>query len=338
MMMRIVNAPTGDAGRAVGRRGNSSTRHGESPAFGPPPSEASRAQPMRSAFTLMELLFAMAVTAILVAVLVPMLLAIIAAGNTVQCQNNLRQIGIAYNRYVTDSKGLWPPILTSEAPAGLLDRMAADTGLARAPARPAANWGQPGPHWSIVLWPYIGDLRVYTCPVDPKAGLRGLAVTGPAGQHAAALLDAPPESYALNVILFRTSDDMRRKAGCTWGIKGDADYNGLDNYTTLAEQRRRFPWLARLILFFCGASGQTAGSQYNVPFRTTGLVDRWAWHPRAASAPFADEPGCGSNYLYADGRVEYHEPLPQPLDWGYEMPAIETGVSAAPALPSAATP
>jgi prepilin-type N-terminal cleavage/methylation domain-containing protein len=290
-------------------------------AFNPPLSMAVRSAPSVRAFTLVELLVAIAIVGILIALLVPVISAAIGTAYTVECQSHLRLIGIAYDRHMTDSKGLWPPILTSQVPTAMLDRFSADAGLARAPARPADNWGQPGPHWSIVLWPYIGDLRVYTCPADPKAGLRGLAVTGSEREHGAALLDAPPESYAINAILFRTSDDFRRKAGCLWGIKGDADYNGLDSCTTLAEQRRQFPNLSRHILFFCGASGQTVGSQFNIPFRTTGLVDRWAWHPCRASEPFVDEPGCGSNYLYGDGRVEYHETLPPPADWGYEISA-----------------
>ena len=259
------------------------------------------------------------ILALLIGLLVPALLAALRAVHTLQCQNNLRQIGAAYSGYLADSRGLWPPLITTEVPTALFEQIQAGTGLKMAPARPAANWGQAGPHWSIVLWPYIGALDVYTCPADPKAGRRGLEVLGPARLHGAALLDAPPESYALNIILFRTGDDVRRQAGCTWGTRGDADFNGLGSYTTLNDQRRMFPNLQGLILFFCGASGQTVGSQFNIAFRTTGSVERWEWHPRRAPAPFVDAPDCGSNYLYMDGRIEYHDELPSPAAWGYDL-------------------
>jgi len=255
-----------------------------------------KSRPRVPAVTLVELLAVIAIVLVLMALLVPLLWAVVGAVNSVRCGNRLRQIGIAYHRYMDESGGLWPPILSREPPpVGLFKRIEAETGLAMAPARPAANWGQPGPHWSIVLWPYLGSLEVYTCPSDPKAGLRGRDVLAPGCEHSVALLDAPPESYALNVILFRTADDLRRQAGCTWGT------------------------LDRRILFFCGASGQTVGSQFNIPFRTGGLVERWEWHPRRASQAFADELGCGSNYLFHGGNVEYRDELPGLWEWGYEL-------------------
>jgi prepilin-type N-terminal cleavage/methylation domain-containing protein/prepilin-type processing-associated H-X9-DG protein len=273
----------------------------------------------RAAFTLIELILVMMILAILMGLLLPAIASALGLARSLQCQSRLRTIGIAYQQYMTESRGLWPPIMTTETPTNLYEQIAADTGLRKAPARPAANYGQPGTHWSIVLWPYFRTLDICTCPADPKAGLRGSNVLAPGREHQVALLDAPPESYALNVILFRTQDDWRQRAGCTWGLHGDADYNGLTSYTTLAEQRAMFPGLGRRVLFFCGASGQTLGSQFNVPFRTTGLVDRWSWHLHRASAPFIDEPGCGSNYLFGDGHVEYRDLLPEPVEWGYDL-------------------
>ncbi len=269
--------------------------------------------------TLLELLIVIAIVSVLAALLMPAVSGAIGAARSLRCRNRLRSIWTAYREYVSDSGGVWPPILTHQRPTALLERMRNEAALEPAPARPAADWGQPGPHWSVVLWPYLRSLEVYTCPADPNRDLRGTAVTG-GGGHGAAFLNAPPESYALNVILFRTADDLRRKAGCTWGTRGDApDFSGLQSCTTEAEQRRRFPQWPRVILFFCGASGQTVGSQFNVPFRESGMVERWEWHPRRASKPFADEPGTGSNYLFADGRVEWRDRLPSLAEWGYEI-------------------
>ncbi len=274
-----------------------------------------------SGFTLLELAVTSVILGILMALLLPALGMLIGYARTVQCQKNLGQIGMAYREYLTDSAGLWPPILSTEAPTVALDRLHEDTGLAAAPARPAANWGQPGPHWSIVLWPYLGDLRLLTCPADPKADLRGDAVLSAGQQHQVGLLNAPPESYGLNILLFRTADDLRRQAGCTWGTHGDADYNGLASFTTLAEQRAQIPAIGQRILMFCGTSGQTVGSQYNFTFRTRvpGMVERWEWHPWPASAAFADEPGRGATYLFVDGQVEFRDDLPDPWEWGYDL-------------------
>jgi len=270
-------------------------------------------------FTLLEVLVVIAIVAVLAALLTPAALDALGMAAMLQCQANLRTIAAAYARYMTDSGGVWPPILVNDPPRGPFEQIEAETGLVMAPQRPAAGWGQPGPHWSIVLWPYIRSLEVYTCPADPKSGLRGGEVLPPGSERGVALRDAPPESYALNVILFRTADGMRREAGCEWGTEGDCEFNGLQSCTTLGEQRQQFPQWPQVILFFCGAAGQTVGSQFNVPFRTSGLVERWEWHPRQASAPFADEPGRGANYLYADGRVEYHDELPAKREWGYDI-------------------
>jgi prepilin-type N-terminal cleavage/methylation domain-containing protein/prepilin-type processing-associated H-X9-DG protein len=270
-------------------------------------------------FTLFELVVALAAVAVLAALLLPALGAALGEARSLQCRGNLRQIGLAYRQYLTDSAGLWPPILSTEAPKVQLSRLQEETGLVTAPPRPAPDWGQPGPHWSIVLWPYLGDLRLLTCPADPKADLRGSAVVPAGHEHEAALANAPPESYGLNVILFRTADDLRRQAGCTWGTHGDADYNGLTSFTTQAEQRRQIPLIDSRILFFCGAAGQTVGSQYNIAFRTSGMVERWEWHPWPAHAAYTDAPGRGSNYLFGDGHVEFRDPLPDAWEWGYEL-------------------
>lgn len=284
----------------------------------PPPCPARRPGALRG-YTLVELLVIIAMITVLLALLVPAVLEAIGAARTVQCAARLNQIAAAYTRYVGESGGLFPPMLTNDVPTGLFKRIEAATGLAMAPVRPAEGWGQPGPHWSIVLWPYLNDMAVYTCPSDPKAGLRGMDVIDKRREHSVALHDAPPESYALNLILFRTADDLRRQAGCTWGVQNDVDFNGMQMYTAMAEQRRVFPALNARILFFCGAAGQTVGSQFNFPFRIGGLVDRWEWHPRPASAAFADDPGIGSNYLFVDGHVEYRDELPGLWEWGYTL-------------------
>jgi len=273
----------------------------------------------RRGFTLVELLLVIAIVVILIALLVPAVAYALGLARLVVCQNNLRNIAVGYRQYMTDSGGLWPPMLINEPPQVLLARIKDDTGLSATDAAQGPNLSRAGPHWSIVLWPYIRMLDVYTCPADPKNGLRGDDVLSPQQRSLAVFHDAPPESYGLNVILFRYSDAMRRRAGCTWGTRGDSDYRDVTSYTSAGDQRRQFPALESRILFFCGTSGQTVGSQYNTAFRSDGLVERWDWHPRRASAAFADEPGSGSNYLFVGGHIEYRDELPGRWEWGYDL-------------------
>jgi len=273
----------------------------------------------RGGFTLVELLLVIAIMLTLVSLLLPAAAHAIGVAHIATCQNNLRNIAAGYRQYVMDSGGLWPPMLVNEPPQGLLARIQDDTGLAPSSAAQGGNVARAGPHWSILLWPYLRTLDVYTCPADPKNSLRGDAVLAPEQRSLAVFRDAPPESYGLNVILFRYSDAMRRRAGCKWGTRGDSDYRDITSYTSAVDQRRQFPGLPSRILFFCGTSGQTVGSQYNVAFRSGGLVERWNWHPRRASAPFVDEPGCGANYLFVGGHIEYRDELPSPWEWGYDL-------------------
>jgi prepilin-type N-terminal cleavage/methylation domain-containing protein/prepilin-type processing-associated H-X9-DG protein len=281
---------------------------------------APRRRPRARAFTLIELVIVILIVLVLAALLAPALAEALGAAHSLSCRNHLRQIMIAYGQYLHDSGGIWPPLLTTtDLPTKAFLQIEADTGLVMAPIRPAADYGQPGPHWSIILYPYLRDITVYTCPGDRNAGRPAADVLRPGSEHSVGLLSAPPESYGLNTILFRTADAIRRQAGCTWGLNGDVDYNGLNSFTTMNEQRLLFRNTSGLIVFFCGTSGQTVGSQFNVAYRTWGQVDRWEWHPRYASAPFVDEPGTGSNYAFGDGHVEFRDELPPLHEWGYDL-------------------
>lgn len=79
------------------------------------------------AFTLVELLVALAILAILVAIASPALGSMLERGRSAKCLGNLRQIGVAVQQYVSDNDYRFPPIETVPPSLGNAGRSALET-------------------------------------------------------------------------------------------------------------------------------------------------------------------------------------------------------------------
>ena len=62
-----------------------------------------------SGFTLVELLVVIGIIALLISMLVPALNRARAAGRTITCASNVRQIGLVFRLYATDNRDSLPP-------------------------------------------------------------------------------------------------------------------------------------------------------------------------------------------------------------------------------------
>ena len=141
------------------------------------PDEPARPRPVRGGFTLLELAVTVGVIALLVALLLPAVLAARGAARATECRNNLRQLGLAAAQFA-QREGVYPGGAATQDPRARgftanhePPHVQLLPDLERAPlldtVREYAPVGGPqAPPWHLHV-PLLAPVPTFRCPADP---------------------------------------------------------------------------------------------------------------------------------------------------------------------------
>ncbi|MFM7797611.1 MAG: type II secretion system protein [Planctomycetota bacterium] len=302
----------------------------------------------RRAFTVTELMVVIAIIAVLVGLLVPVVRRVRASARTVKCLSNQRQIMAAWNNYAVSNAGRLVSPRTDagiSAPAMKARVDGADfslrdlgwthwwvwaynggghTGLVNVGGR---LFETPASITSGVLFPYIGSMAIYVSPDEPAAS--DTASTGGMGVRL--------RSYSINCALGTTRPNENTGYDHPFVSALNGEQADISRYatTTLGSLRKPGRMLATIVE---NDPANYNGQGWVIHPDTPMWVDAPAtWRPDAITMSYVD--GSTGTYALTDPRLiagwatkghNYEQPIDAAagfaIDWKYFRDRLNPGV------------
>ena len=277
------------------------------------------ARSRRSAFTLLELLVVLAIAAVLFALIAAAVQNARASASRLQCQNNLKQIGLALHQY-HEVHQAFPPAFFSTHSGRYLSWMARILPY----VEQEAIWRQAAEAYQITDWPWASPphpdgalVGLFVCPDDLRAQNPAsvtLFNSNPDSEHPGWItLPVAFTSYLGNAGIDLDSDDGVFAADAVTRLGDLTDGTGT---TLLVGERPVSPdrthgwWYAGPGQDFTGSADVVLGAEEINVIRSDCPEGPYAFGPGTADNPcdmfhyWSLHPG-GANFLMADGSVRF---------------------------------